>query len=55
MALMDNPRSATFLAILLAGLVGYVGYSGEVIKLVGECSPRISCPSPPRWPMRCCI
>jgi Tfp pilus assembly protein PilO len=35
MALMDNPRSATFLAILLAGLVGYVGYSGEVIKLVG--------------------
>ena len=35
MALMDNPRSATFLAILLAGLVGYIGYTGEVIKFVG--------------------
>ncbi len=35
MALMDNPRSATFLALLLAALVGYVGYTGEVLSLIG--------------------
>ena len=35
MALMDNPRSATFLAILLAALVGYVGYTGDVLEFAG--------------------
>lgn len=35
MALMDNPRSATFLAILLAGLVGYIGYTGDVLEFAG--------------------
>jgi Tfp pilus assembly protein PilO len=35
MALSDNPRSATFLALLLAGLVGYAGYTGAGLDLVG--------------------
>lgn len=35
MALMDNPRSASAVAILLAVLVGYVGYSGDVLSFVG--------------------
>ncbi|HSR15838.1 MAG TPA: type 4a pilus biogenesis protein PilO [Gemmatimonadales bacterium] len=36
MALMDNPRSATFLAILLAALVGYIGYTGDVLEFAGS-------------------
>jgi Tfp pilus assembly protein PilO len=35
MALMDNPRSMPAVAILLAVLVGYIGYSGEVLSFVG--------------------
>jgi Tfp pilus assembly protein PilO len=35
MALLDNPRSSAFLAILLAGLVGYIGYTGDVLALAG--------------------
>lgn len=35
MALMDNPRSVSAVAILLAALVGYVGYSGDVLSFVG--------------------
>jgi Tfp pilus assembly protein PilO len=35
MALLDGPRSASYLAILLAGLVAYIGYTGDVISLVG--------------------
>jgi Tfp pilus assembly protein PilO len=35
MALLDGPRSASYLAILLAGLVAYIGYTGDVISLIG--------------------
>jgi Tfp pilus assembly protein PilO len=35
MALLDGPRSTSYLAILLAGLVAYIGYTGDVISLVG--------------------
>ncbi len=34
MALTDNPRSASLLAILLAGLLGYVGWSGDGLSLL---------------------
>lgn len=35
MALLDGPRSTSYLAILLAGVVAYIGYTGDVISLVG--------------------
>jgi Tfp pilus assembly protein PilO len=35
MALLDGPRSTSYLAILLAGLVAYIGYTGDVISLIG--------------------
>jgi Tfp pilus assembly protein PilO len=35
MALTGNPRSAALLAILFAGLVAYVGYTGDVLNMVG--------------------
>jgi Tfp pilus assembly protein PilO len=35
MAALDNPRNASLLAILLAGMVAYVGYTGDVLSLVG--------------------
>jgi type IV pilus assembly protein PilO len=35
MATFDNPRAASFLAIALAGLVAYIGYTGEVLRYVG--------------------
>jgi len=35
MALMSNPRTSALLAILLAGIVGFIGYSGEVLSLIG--------------------
>jgi Tfp pilus assembly protein PilO len=35
MALLDNPRSTSILAILFAGLVGYVLYTGDAIRMIG--------------------
>jgi len=35
MAALDNPRNASLLAIALAGMVAYVGYTGDVLELVG--------------------
>ena len=35
MALLDGPRSTSYLAILLAGVVAYIGYTGDVISFVG--------------------
>lgn len=35
MALTSNPRTAALLAIGLAGLVGYIAYTGEVLELAG--------------------
>lgn len=35
MALTDNPRSVSLLAVLLAAIVGYIGWSGDVLTLVG--------------------
>lgn len=35
MAALDNPRNASLLAIALAGLVAYAGYTGDVLELVG--------------------
>jgi Tfp pilus assembly protein PilO len=35
MALLDNPKSASALAILLAALVGYAGYTGDGLSLLG--------------------
>lgn len=35
MAALDNPRNAALLAIALAAGVGYIGYTGEALSLVG--------------------
>ena len=35
MALLDNPRTASLLAIALAAMVGYIGYTGDVLELAG--------------------
>ena len=35
MAAFDNPRNTSLLAILLAGLVGYAGYTGDILSFVG--------------------
>jgi Tfp pilus assembly protein PilO len=35
MAALDNPRNTSLLAILLAGLVGYAGYTGDILSFVG--------------------
>jgi Tfp pilus assembly protein PilO len=35
MALTDNPRSISLLAVVLAAIVGYIGWSGDVLNLVG--------------------
>jgi len=35
MAALDNPRNASLLAIALAGLVAYIGYTGDVLEMVG--------------------
>jgi Tfp pilus assembly protein PilO len=35
MALLDNPRTASLLAIALAAVVGYIGYTGDVLELAG--------------------
>jgi Tfp pilus assembly protein PilO len=35
MALLDTPKSKAIVAILIAGLVGYMGYSGDGIQTVG--------------------
>jgi Tfp pilus assembly protein PilO len=35
MAALDNPRNASLLAIALAGMVAYAGYTGDVLELVG--------------------
>lgn len=35
MALTDNPRSVSLLAILLAALVGYIAWSGDVLSMIG--------------------
>jgi Tfp pilus assembly protein PilO len=35
MALLDTPRNKSLLAILFAGLLGYVAYSGEGLTLLG--------------------
>ncbi len=35
MALLDNPKAAPALGLLFAGLIGYMFYSGEVIRSIG--------------------
>ncbi len=35
MSLLDNPKAAPILGLLGAGLVGYMFYSGEVVKRIG--------------------
>lgn len=35
MALLDNPKSAPILGMLAAGMIGYMFYSGEVVKKIG--------------------
>jgi Tfp pilus assembly protein PilO len=35
MALLDNPKAAPALGVLFAGLIGYMFYSGEVVKNLG--------------------
>ncbi|MEZ4456400.1 MAG: type 4a pilus biogenesis protein PilO [Gemmatimonadales bacterium] len=35
MALLDNPKSAPMLGVLFAGLIGYMFYSGEVVRSLG--------------------
>jgi len=35
MGLLDNPKSASVFGLLLAGLVGYLFYSGEVVDAIG--------------------
>jgi type IV pilus assembly protein PilO len=35
MALLDNPKAAPFLGLLLAGLLGYLFYSGDVVNSIG--------------------
>jgi len=35
MALLDNPRTASLLAIALAAMVGYIGYTGDVLEMAG--------------------
>jgi len=35
MALLDNPKSAPILGMLAAGMIGYMFYSGEVVKQIG--------------------
>ncbi len=35
MALLDNPKAAPFLGLLLAGLLGYLFYTGDVVKSIG--------------------
>ena len=35
MALTDNPRSVSILAILFAAVIGYIGWSGDVLNFVG--------------------
>jgi len=35
MALLDSPKAAPFLGLVLAGAVGYMFYSGEVVKSLG--------------------
>lgn len=35
MALLDNPKAAPILGLLAAGAIGYLFYSGEVVKQIG--------------------
>lgn len=35
MAAMDTPKAPVLLAILLAGLIGYAGYTGEILSYAG--------------------
>src|SRR5690349_20468519 len=35
MALLDNPKAAPILGLAIAGMVGYMFYSGEVVKKIG--------------------
>ncbi|MGE0442163.1 MAG: type 4a pilus biogenesis protein PilO [Gemmatimonadales bacterium] len=35
MALLDNPKAAPMLGVLFAGLIGYMFYSGEVVRSLG--------------------
>ena len=35
MALLDNPKAAPVLGVVLAGMVGYLFYSGEVVRSIG--------------------
>ena len=35
MSLLDNPKAAPVIGLLAAGLVGYLFYSGEVVKQIG--------------------
>jgi hypothetical protein len=35
MALLDNPKAAPVIGLVLAGLVGYLFYTGEVVDAIG--------------------
>ena len=35
MALLDNPKSAPLLGLVFAGLVGYLFYTGDAVKMIG--------------------
>lgn len=35
MALLDNPKAAPVLGVVFAGMIGYLFYSGEVVKNIG--------------------
>lgn len=35
MALLDNPKAAPLIGLVLAGMVGYVFYSGDLVKSIG--------------------
>ncbi len=35
MALLDNPKAAPAIGLMMAGLLGYMFYSGEVVKQIG--------------------
>lgn len=35
MSMLDNPRATPFLGLVMAGLVGYLFYSGEVVNAIG--------------------
>ena len=35
MGMLDNPKSAPLIGVVIAGLIGYMFYTGEVVKAIG--------------------